>query len=90
MRQKIPYAQVTGVDTEDDIVSALTSIAQPISFNEFQGLGIPTNTPLGCFLQGAGTLPHFIFVIVALIHVHVDANVGRHGYPHLHNTFQSL
>lgn len=60
MRQKLPYAKVTGVDTEDDIVSALSNVPPPIALNgpEFQELGISTNSPLGCFIRGAGIQLH--------------------------------
>jgi ATP-binding cassette subfamily A (ABC1) protein 3 len=59
IRKKLPYAEVIGVSTEEEIVSNLSVVAPPIVLNrsefEKQGLpAVPTNTPLGCFIRGAG------------------------------------
>ena len=65
MRQKLPYAQVTGVDTEDEIESALHSVPPPIFLTDTQlgALGLPTNSPIGCFIRGAGTLYMYIMYV---------------------------
>ena len=57
IKQKLPYAQVTGVETEDEILTALSSVTPPITLDEkqFEGLGLHINGPLGCFIRGAGT-----------------------------------
>ena len=56
---------MNGVPTEADIVSALSDVAPPILLNgpQFEELNLPTNTPLGCFIRGAGNDPFFINVI---------------------------
>ena len=58
IKQKLPYADVRGVDTEDDIVSALSSVPSPITLEKkkFGGLDLPINQSLGCFIRGAGTM----------------------------------
>ncbi|CAI8053623.1 ATP-binding cassette sub-family A member 3 [Geodia barretti] len=61
IEKKLPYARVTGVNSDQDIVSALSSVAPPIVLSgseydssECDSLKLPTNTPLGCFIRGAG------------------------------------
>ena len=62
IRQRLPSAEVTGVNSEDEMVLALSSVPPPISFNgeHLRGLGVPTNRPLGCFIRGAGIYVHYI------------------------------
>ena len=55
IKQKLPYADVRGFNTEDDIVSALSSVPPPITL-EKEGLDLPFNQSLGCFIRGAGTI----------------------------------
>ena len=56
IRQRLPYADVTGVETVDDLVDSLSHVPPPIFFtrDNSSGSGVPLNTPLGCFIRGAG------------------------------------
>ena len=70
IKQKLPYADVRGVDTEDDIVSALSSVPPPITLEkkEFEGLGLPINQSLGCFIRGAGTMYVYEHLLCTCMH----------------------
>lgn len=56
IEQKLPYASVVGVNDQEEIVSALNSVPPPIYLSECKNSSLPTETPLGCLIRGAGKL----------------------------------
>ena len=53
MRGKLPYADVIGADTEQEMLANLTDVLAPFVFNVSNG-GSVVEEELGCFIGGAG------------------------------------
>lgn len=53
MRKKIPYADIVGVDSEQEILGNLTDVLAPFVVNVSQG-GTVVEKELGCLIGGAG------------------------------------